>query len=542
MGRKQGSARVLGVLAMVLALGSLGAAGERVRQSALAGGWYPGDPQQLADYADGLLEAVDTATPETSDVPVRALIAPHAGYQYSGATAAEVFARVRGREFKRVIVLAPSHRSGFRGLSIADVDAYETPLGIVPLDGTAVDDLRKSDLVTSDPTAHEREHAIEIELPLLQRALAPGWRLVPVLVGRMEGADYRVAADLLSPLADADTLVVVSTDFTHFGPRFDFMPFGLDGETSNRIRALDDGAIERIVALDATGFLSYQSDTGITVCGYRPLALLLHLLPEDSRVQRIAYTTSGELTGDWGTSVSYAAMLVSSPGPISGGGVESADSAQAIDAAGLAILHRLAVLGVEYAVLGPSKDRDAVIERMLKSVSPHLQEPSGAFVTLKRDGRLRGCIGYILPRKPLVEAVLENGVNAARKDRRFRPVAPDELGDLEVEVSVLSPPLPIDTYEQFLVGEQGVILHKGGRQAVFLPEVAVEQGWTREDTLSHLARKAGLPEDGWRKGASFEVFTSTKYSAPYPAAGAEALPIAGSESAESVREAAGAGN
>lgn len=544
MGRKQGSARVLGALVLVLALGSLGAADEQVRESALAGGWYPGDPQQLAEYVDGLLDAVETATPEMPDMPdmpVRALIAPHAGYRYSGATAAEVVARVRGREFKRVIVLAPSHRGGFRGLSIADVEAYETPLGTVPLDAAAVADLRKSELVTSDPTAHEREHAIEIELPLLQRALVPGWRLVPVLVGRMEGEDYRVAADLLRPLADEGTLVVVSSDFTHFGPRFQFMPFGLDGETSNRIRALDDGAIERIVALDAIGFLSYRSDTGITVCGYRPLALLLHLLPEDSRVQRIAYTTSGELTGDWGNSVSYAAMLVSSPAPISGGGVESAGAAQAIGAADLEALHRLAVLGVESAVLGPSEDRDAAIERMLKSLPPHLKEPSGAFVTLKRDGRLRGCIGYISPRKPLVEAVLENGVNAARNDRRFRPVAPDELGDLEVEVSVLSPPRPIHTYDQFLVGEQGVILHKGGRQAVFLPEVAVEQGWTREDALSHLARKAGLHEDGWREGASFEVFTSTKYSAPYPAAGAEARPIAESEPVESVREAAGAG-
>jgi len=213
--------------------------------------------------------------------------------------------------------------------------------------------------------------------------------------------------------------------------------------------------------------------------------------------------------------------VVSSPAPISGSAVGSVDSARVIGAADLAALHRLAVLGIESAVLGPSEDRDAGIERLLESLPSHLNEPSGAFVTLKRDGHLRGCVGYISPRKPLVEAVLENGVNAARNDRRFRPVSADELGDLEVEVSVLSPPRPIDSYDEFVVGEHGVILHKGGRQAVFLPEVAGEQGWTREDTLSHLARKAGLIGDGWREGASFEVFTSTKYAAPYPAVGAE---------------------
>jgi AmmeMemoRadiSam system protein A len=350
----------------------------------------------------------------------------------------------------------------------------------------------------------------------LQRALAPGWRLVPILVGRLDDADYRAAADLLRPLAGEDTLVVVSSDFTHFGPRFGFTPFPLDGETPSRIRALDEGAVERMIAGDAAGFLEYQSDTGVTICGYRPLALLLHLLPADAGIEPIAYATSGELTGDWLNSVSYVGMVVTGEIPFSGRPAEpEAGAAYGIGAADLRMLHRLAVLGVELAALGRTRSREAGIRELLETFPAHLREPAGAFVTLKRNGRLRGCIGYILPRKPLVEAVLENGVNAALNDRRFRPVGPDELGDLEVEVSVLSPPRSIASVDAFRVGEQGLILRKGGRQAVFLPEVAAEQGWTREDTLSHLARKAGLPDDGWRQGASFAVFTSTKYSAPY---------------------------
>jgi AmmeMemoRadiSam system protein A len=219
--------------------------------------------------------------------------------------------------------------------------------------------------------------------------------------------------------------------------------------------------------------------------------------------------------------------------------VEPPATTQEIGNADLALLHRLAVLGVEHAVLGPSDWRSMRIREIVEGLPAHLQEHAGAFVTLKMGGKLRGCIGYILPRKPLYRAVLENGFNSACKDRRFVPVAPDELDDLEVEVSVLSQPRPIGSYEEFLVGEQGVILHKDGRRAVFLPEVAVEQGWTREDTLTHLARKARLPEDSWREGATFEVFTSNKFVAPYAASGAENQPSAGDEALGAAQEASG---
>ena len=491
------------------------AAGERVRPSALAGGWYPQDAEELAAYVDAALQAARVAEPGGV---LRALVAPHAGYRYSGATAAEVFSLVQGRRYERVIVLAPSHRSGFHGLSIADVDAYETPLGPVPLDRETIARLRESDLVGSDPGAHAREHAIEIELPMLQRSLAPGWRLVPILVGRLEPPDYRRAADLLRPFADETTLVVVSSDFTHFGPRFGFVPFPLDDDTPARIRALDDGAVDRILAGDPEGLLAYQARTGITVCGLRPLVLLLHLLPPGAEVVRVSYTTSGELTGDYGNSVSYVALAITSPEPFS----QAAGEARRLEDTDLRLLHRLAILAVDGAVRGPSEDNGNEVEDALNDLPRHLRDPAGAFVTLKREGRLRGCVGYILPRKPLYQAVLENGGNAAVQDRRFRPVTPEELADLEVEVSVLSPPEPIPSHEQFRVGEQGVILRKDGRQAVFLPEVASEQGWTREETLSHLARKAGLPGDAWRDGATLEVFTSTKYSAPFPAEGGAA--------------------
>jgi hypothetical protein len=512
-----------GLLGCCLALSCTWAGGEpkpdggtRVRPSALAGAWYPGDPQQLQALVDGLLAAAEARPPQDQ---VRALIVPHAGYAYSGPTAAEGFALVKGQGYKRVLVLAPSHHSPFRGLSIAPVDAYRTPLGDVPLDAEAVAALRLSPLLVDEPEAHVREHSIEIELPLLQRALAPGWRLVPVLVGRLEAADYQAAADLLRPLADADTLVVVSSDFTHYGRRFGYQPFPLNGETPARLQALDDGAIERILARDSAGFLAYQQETGITVCGYRPIAILLRMLGPGAEVRRVAYATSGALMGDYANSVSYATLVVTDPRPLSEDtGVPAAAATPVPDALGqddLRLLHRLAVLAVEDAVLGESPARAAAVSQALDGLPAGLIAPAGAFVTLKADGKLRGCIGTIEPRDPLYQAVLGNGDKATRHDPRFRPVRADELPGLEVEVSVLTPPRPIATWEEFQVGEHGIILGKDGRRAVFLPEVAVEQGWTREETLSHLARKAGLPADAWRDEADFAVFTSTKFGAPY---------------------------
>lgn len=491
----------------------------RVRESALAGGWYPADPDRLQTQVDGFMAAAKAPAPKG---PIRALIAPHAGYAYSGPTAGAVFSLVKGRAYKRVLVVAPSHHSPLRGLSIAQVDAYRTPLGDVPLDLEAVAALRLSPLVVEEPEAHGREHSIEIELPLLQRALTPGWRLVPVLVGRLEGADYQVAADLLRPLTDADTLVVVSSDFTHYGQRFGYQPFALNGETAARIQALDDGAIDRILANDSAGFLAYRQVTGITICGYRPIAILLRMLGPGAEVQRLAYATSGALGGDYANSVSYAALVVTDPqplaadasGPMPRGRTPATDGLSQDD---LRLLHRLAILAVEEAVLGPSLSRTETVRLTLDGLPTGLKAPAGAFVTLKRHGDLRGCIGSIEPREPLYRAVLENGDNAARHDPRFRPVQASELKDLDVEVSVLTPPRPIAGWEEFRVGEQGIILSKGGRRAVFLPEVAVEQGWTREETLTHLARKAGLPADAWRDGASLAVFTSTKFGAPYRA-------------------------
>lgn len=517
----------IGLTLCVLACAAASVEPGPVRESALAGTWYPADPAELKKLVDSFL---GSSPARQLDQPIRALIVPHAGYAYSGPVAARAFALLRGQSPRRVVILAPSHHSGFQGISVAEVSAYRTPLGEIPLDQSAVARLRGSPLWTAEPKAHEREHSIEIELPLLQRALTPGWELVPVLVGVLDNDQYLQAAELLKPLANAETLVVVSSDFTHYGERFDYLPFPVDDKAPARVRELDEWAIGQIRAKSPQGFFDYQESTGITVCGYRAIAILLSMLGPQASVESVAYDTSGDLTGDWTSSVSYAALAITDPVPLAEDKPKGSSSPATNPAAAqpqaaaplssdeLRQLHWLATLAIEDAVLGPSESRSRAKSSAVDSLPPRLKEPAGAFVTLKRHGELRGCIGYIEPRTPLYLAVLANGDNAARRDPRFDPMSAPELEGLEIEVSVLAPLRPVDSWESFRVGKEGVVLTKDGRSAVFLPEVATEQGWTREETLSHLSLKAGLPANAWRDGASFEVFESYKYAAPYRAA------------------------
>ncbi len=496
-------------LGMLCWMGTAGA--ESIRASAIAGYWYPAESAQLQEIIDKLLQQAGPA-PSPPSTELRALVSPHAGYQYSGVTAAKGYALVQGRTVKRVVVLGPAHAGGFRGLAIPEADEYATPLAKIPLDKEAISSLRTSPLVHGDEVIRPGEHSLEIQLPFLQRSLAPGWKLLPILVGVMEEKDYAAAAELLRPLLDDDSLLLISSDFTHYGPRYDYLPFPTDQQLPERLRRLDLGAFEYIDKQDAPGLLDYHRRTGITACGLSPLLILVHLLNPTSRVELIQYDTSGALTGHWDHSVSYLSIAIQDAEPLSK--TSAPKRAEAVPPQELLpLLHQLARIAVIDAVL-PQSGASRDYEPLLAALPEAGRQPSGAFVTLKKHGELRGCIGYILPKEPLYRAVILNSINAAQQDYRFPPVQPEELKELELTVSVLSPPQAIASAADFQPGVHGIILHKEGRSAVFLPEVATEQGWNREQTLSHLARKAGLAEDAWKEGASFEVFTTQHFEAP----------------------------
>jgi AmmeMemoRadiSam system protein B len=276
----------------------------RIKEPHLAGRWYAGDAAALATTVRDLLAAAGEARPG-----VCAILVPHAAYQYSGPTAARGWAAAGAR--RRVVVLAPSHYATFRGAAVLPLEGYRTPLGVVPIDRATVEALARAAVVRANPAVFLREHALEIQLPLLQRS-APHALLVPVLVGRLEAGDAAALAALVEPFlaSDAETLVAVSSDLVHYGRRFDYLPVEpRDAATvAAAVRRLDEGALACIEANDAGGFARHVDTTGATICGRAPLEVLLRALPAGAWGERLAYTTSLDLTGDFEHTVSYAAV------------------------------------------------------------------------------------------------------------------------------------------------------------------------------------------------------------------------------------------
>ena len=476
-----------------------------VRSSVLAGSWYPGDRDTLAATIDGYLERASTP-PDGHPI---ALISPHAGIKFSGAVAGHAYAALRGRTYGRVFVIGPSHHAGFRGVSVPTTH-YETPLGRVPVDVETAALLRAHPLFGLHEEAHAREHSVEIQLPFLQRALdGTRWTFVPMLAGRMspdEAAD--AGAWLRSVLAPGD-LLVASSDFTHWGRGFGYAgppgaTFGVE-EARERLSALMEAAWSAIRSGDPARFWDHKRETGDTICGFLPITMLMGAVPQDAHAQVRATDTSGAITGDWTRSVSYLAAQFSGLWPYTGVGVEPGVTEEEKDA-----LLRLARGTVEAWVREGSRPAPADLGVTL---TERVRTNSGVFVTLKKHGRLRGCIGNIPPSKPLFQGVLDNAVSAASRDPRFPPVTPDELDQIEIEVSVLTPPVAVKGPWDVVLGRHGVWIEKEGRSAVYLPQVAPEQGWTIPQTLTHLSQKAGLPPDAWTEGMTFRVMEAIVFGA-----------------------------
>jgi MEMO1 family protein len=488
---------------------------KRIRQAQVAGSWYPGDKEHLVPYLE---EIFAEAKPPKVEGKVMALISPHAGYRYSGKAAATGYALLRGQEIRRVVVMAISHRYPIRGVSIPDVTHFETPLGLIPLDAAAVARLRKSPLVSAVDRAETQEHSLEIQLPLLQHVLGE-FSLVPILVGEMRDADYRELGKQLAEIVDSHTLVVASSDFTHRGDNYGYeVPPG-KGTIKERLARVDDVSVEQILKLSRPGLQSHAEKTGTTICGLHPIALLLELLGHfpGVRGQVTSRYTSGDVTADWSSTVSYVDVAFTGKWPDN----SKLETARAggekmfpLSEEDRATLLRLARASLEASVRKGSFD--PAVKKAVP-VTPSLERKAGAFVTLKckmsdegrcsaRGADLRGCIGTIEPVDSVYNTVAMRAASAALEDTRFpHTVSVAELPFVSIEISVLTPPQPVKGPEEIVIGKHGIILSAGWNRATFLPQVAPEQGWDRETTLRHLAHKAGLAPDGW-KNAEYRVY------------------------------------
>lgn len=453
----------------------------KVRPAYCAGGWYPGDAQKLSQELDKLLE--QAPGPSVSDKPL-AIISPHAGYRYSAPVAATGYRWLKGHSYKRVIVMAFSHRaaSAYQGVDVPrDLTAYKTPLGEMPIDREVCDGLLKSPLFVSMPEIDRGEHSLELQLPFLQRTLA-GFKLVPLLVGRLSVEDYAKAAQAILPWVDDDTLLIASSDFTHFGRRFGYEPFKDD--VPNQLRKLGHKAAAPILNCDFDGFVTHLDKTNDTICGRGPITLLLRVLSMQGGAKGTlaGFDTSGQQTGDWKNSVTYESIVFTKPR-----GTLSEQEQQRLLA-----LARQTVTAHLKGEKRPKVDPD--------ELSPNERADGACFVTLENKGQLRGCIGNMVADGPLYESVIRNALNAC-KDRRFvrNPVTATELDELHVEISYLTPMVQVASTDDIIVGRDGLMIERGFRRGVLLPQVAARRGWTRAHFLEQTCHKAGLPADAWKK-------------------------------------------
>ena len=479
--------------------------GKMILESTIAGSWYPGSEREiraLADaWEDGVVREMADGAADASARP-NVLLLPHAGWTYSGEIAWRAVRLVRGADFRRVVVLAPSHRAWIENRLVApESDSVSTPLGSIVVDREWIDRLALLAPVARNDRVHAAEHSAQIEYPLLQFALKGGFTVVPLVMGALGRDQMSMCARALARLMDTRTLLVISSDFTHYGDDFSYAPYGTGGGAGVRekVASVDDEAFSLAAKRDADGFAAFVKKTGATICGHVPIELALRAFPEKTSLVRLAYATSSDADCHFSRFVCYTAAA---------GRADWAEEKDAVlSADDRAYLLRVARESMERAVRsGRAASHLAAAD--LNAAPPATRAKMGAFVTLsdKATGALRGCIGEILPMRPLAEAVAARAVDSALHDPRFMPVAERELGNLRVEVSALTPPKPVASWRDIVLGRDGMTLEKGNAFAVFLPQVAPEQGWDLETTLSHLSRKAGLSSDAWREGAKFETF------------------------------------
>jgi AmmeMemoRadiSam system protein B/AmmeMemoRadiSam system protein A len=445
-----------------------------IKKSLLAGSWYPGTAQELRAQIRRFIQAV----PDPKDLPgdLSALIVPHAGYVYSGGVAAHAYRLLLDRPFSRVAVIAPSHRYPFRGASVDLIEGYETPLGTVPVDPVLSRRLVEADPIFRHvPEGHAQEHALEIQLPFLQEVLK-AFQLIPIIQGSQDPQTCEgMAKTLARVFADHEVLLIASTDLSHF-------------YSYDRAVALDRQVIEHVAAYDEQGLLRDLSEDRVEACGGGPMVTVMktaRLLGAD-RSRVLKYANSGDITGDRSGVVGYLAAALFSSARKKG-----ARHLEGLTDEEKAFLHRLAREAIAHRLLGgPAPSR--------KGESPRLTEKKGAFVTLKIRGHLRGCIGQIRALRPLSQTVIDMAQAAAFDDPRFPPLSKEELEEVDLEISVLSPLRLVEDIKEIEVGKHGLYVERGYRSGLLLPQVAVEYGWDVPTFLEQTCLKAGLPPQAWK--------------------------------------------
>ena len=457
-----------------------------VRPATQADRFYTGDARELSEEVDSFL-ALHSGDAKYQNVA--AVIVPHAGYYFSGNVAASAYMAIDVKKpYKRIFLLGPSHHEWLDGASVnTEADYYATPLGNVKVDHetavalTNTDGTDKTDSVFRyRPEAHDREHCLEVQLPFLQRRFKEVPPIVPIVISTNEYDKLKQIAEVLKPYFTDENLFVISSDFSHYPSYED--AYEVDTKTG---KAIETGNVEEFIATLHANARSGKRNLATSACGEFAIITLMLMLDNQYEVKHLMYQNSGDIDNhDHSRVVGYHSFAILRK-----------DSTSFI----LSGADKKALKEIAFNSIRDSLDGKPIVQPTLNFQLSTLNSKCGAFVSLHKHGRLRGCIGHFGEDYPLHEMVAEMARAAAFEDPRFMPVTRDELDDLDIEISVLTPMRRIQSLDEFELHRHGIYIKKGYRSGTFLPQVANEVNWTKEEFVGHCSQdKAGLGWDGWR--------------------------------------------
>ncbi len=462
------------------------------RKPAAAGKFYPANPDTLRAQ---LAELFRSAKPRTAQ-NLQAVICPHAGYVFSGIVAASGINQVDpDKTYDNIFIIGSSHQASYMGASIYNIGDYVTPLGKVAVNIQLANELIKSNPVFSYVyNADLNEHSLEVQVPFLQYHMKKPFKIVPILLGSQSEQTCKRIAQALKPYFNGNNLFIVSSDFSHYPPY-------------NEAKSTDKATCDAILTNNPDALMKVLGDyekknipnLATNLCGWTSVLTLLYMTAGDAgiKITPVQYMNSGDSKyGDHSQCVGYWSIAVSR---------NTAAAATPSTEFNFTKEEKKILLGIARSTIVKYINEHKTPEVDDKNFSPNLKIHSGAFVTLKENGELRGCIGRFTADVPLWKVVQQMAVASSTEDTRFPPVTAKETDKLEIEISVLSPMKKIFSADEIVLGKHGIYIKKGYYSGTFLPQVATETGWSREEFLGHCSRdKAGLGWDGWKDA---ELFT-----------------------------------
>ena len=458
-----------------------------VRPATQANRFYTGDAQELSEEVDSFLTLHRGSRVYDQ---VAALIVPHAGYYFSGNVAASAYMSINPKKpYKRIFLLGPSHHEWLDGASVnTEADYYATPLGQVKVDRETAVKLTEDSVFFYRPEAHDREHCLEVQLPFLQRRLGDVPPIVPIIISTNDYRKLSRMAEVLKPYFNDENLFVVSSDFSHYPSYEDACE--VDAKTG---QAIETGDVGRFIAAIEENARSGKRNLSTSACGEFPIITLMLMMDRGYQVKHLMYQNSGDIDDhDHSRVVGYHAFAILR----NGASQTAADFA--LNDEEKRVLKEIAL----QSIMEKWKEEGGKRKELTPHLSPltsHLLSKCGAFVSLHKQGRLRGCIGHFGEDYPLHEIVAEMARAAAFEDPRFAPVQREELADIDIEISVLTPMRRIQSLDEFELHRHGIYIRKGYRSGTYLPQVADEVNWTKEEFVAHCAQdKAGIGWDGWK--------------------------------------------